>query len=258
MNTRQNLSSRLSSEEPERSPRGQKRCRTPSESPTRRVRVRNLPTYYGKTIEEAQAFISGAERRFRLSSEYNTDQQRIDYCVLAFADKPARIWDQYEKDIEEEGVAITWAQFKEWVVDTVRDPITRKLRAAMEYEEIRQGDEGVDDFARALDTLERELGYKDENQRANTLFAKLRPNLRRHVLFAGVPPTSRQELLRLVRRIESTDKISKEAPNRTRNPSEKECKICKSDEHWSNQCPRATCFRCQGKGHFARYCQVKL
>jgi hypothetical protein len=61
--------------------------------------VRDLPTYYGRTIEEAQAFISGAERRFRLDRGYyyGSDQEKINFCILAFAEYPERLWTSYEK-----------------------------------------------------------------------------------------------------------------------------------------------------------------
>jgi hypothetical protein len=65
--------------------------------------VRDLPTYYGRTIEEAQAFISGAERRFWLDRGYyyGSDQEKIDFCVLAFAEYPKRLWTSYEKGREQ-------------------------------------------------------------------------------------------------------------------------------------------------------------
>jgi hypothetical protein len=55
--------------------------------------VRDLPTYYRRTIEEAQAFISGVERRFRLDRGYyyGSDQEKIDFCILAFVEYPKRL-----------------------------------------------------------------------------------------------------------------------------------------------------------------------
>ena len=96
--------------------------------------VRALPTYYGRSIKEAQAFILGAERQFRINGGYyyNMDEKRINYCVLAFAQRPERVWSAYK---ETEGPA-TWVQFKEHLLDSIRDLILRRVRATKEYKAI--------------------------------------------------------------------------------------------------------------------------
>ena len=235
----------------------QKRQRDDEEEEERRLppRVRELPTYYGRSIEEAQAFIAGAERRFRIDGGYyyDTDERRIDYCVLAFAQGPERVWSTYE---ETEG-PITWVQFKKHLLDSIRDPISRRFSATKEYKAIRQEvGQKVDDFTRSLDVLERELGRTDDQQRADTLFAKLRPELQRDLLFSGDPPTTRQGVLRLARRMETTGKIS--GPSLSREASEtipkqrerRECRFCRSLQHYSSRCPEAICHQCNRKGHF--------
>jgi hypothetical protein len=63
-------------------------------------------------------------------------------------------------------------------MDSIKDPISRRQGAAIEYKETRQGvDEIVDNLARRLDVLKEELGRTDDQHRANTLFIKLRPNI---------------------------------------------------------------------------------
>jgi hypothetical protein len=95
------------------------------------------------------------------------------------------------------------------LMDSIKDPASRRQGAAIEYEETRQGvDETVDDFARRLDVLEEELGRTDDRHRADTLFAKLRPDVRRHLLHIGDPPSTRQEVLRLARRMEAAEEMS--------------------------------------------------
>jgi hypothetical protein len=77
-------------------------------------------------------------------------------------------------------------------MDSIKDPASRRQGAAIEYKETWQGvDEIVDDFIRRLDVLKEELGRTDDRHRANTLFIKLRPNVRRHLLHIGDPPSTR-------------------------------------------------------------------
>src|SRR6266536_4308632 len=54
-------------------------------------KFRDLPTYHGKSIKEAQGFIARAEHRFRINQGYRfpTDTAKIDYSVLAFGTQPA-------------------------------------------------------------------------------------------------------------------------------------------------------------------------
>ena len=172
------------------------------------LHVRDLPTYYGHTIEEAQAFISGAERRFRMLGGTWRDQEKIDYCVVALDKKLERRWSFYESDSTQE---LSWGIFKTWLADVVIDSYSRRVRAAIEYEEARQeAGEKVDDFAIRLATLEKELEYNesgDSRRRADTLFVKLRPKLKSQILYAEDLSTTREAILQLARRMEQVEKI---------------------------------------------------
>lgn len=115
-------------------------------------RVRELPTYYGKNIQEAQDFLSGAERRFRLDRGYYypDDTSKIDYCILAFESKPYQQWSVYKEDIGGPGHT-TWEQFKTHLFDSICDIKNRQLSAAVAYEKARQEKEQTtDDFAAEL------------------------------------------------------------------------------------------------------------
>ena len=126
-------------------------------------RMPELLAYFGKDIQEAQDFISKAERRFRLDRGYYhpDDTSKIDYCVLAFESKPYRQWSVFEADT---GVGnTTWDQFKAHLFDSICDTTNRQLNAAVAYEKARQGeDQTTDDFTAELQTLERELGYTND------------------------------------------------------------------------------------------------
>jgi hypothetical protein len=217
---------------------GQKRRRGYKEESGSPPRVRDLPIYYGQSSE-------GQEQ------EQEQGQQE----------------------------PITLGQFKDSLTDSLKDPILRRFGAAMEYEETRQGaDERVEDFARRLDVLERELGHTDDRHRADTLFAKLRPELSRDLLFSSFlssePPTTRQEVLRLGRRMETMADISgpsrevaeaaptgtyqgqgtwqKQVINQEIRPGA--CTPCGGIGHRARRCLEVICYKCGSKGHFARSC----
>jgi len=95
-------SSRERTERIERTEQPQRRRRRESDSQVIRPlpRMPELPAYYAKDIQEAQDFISKAERRFRLDRGYYhpDDTSKIDYCVLVFESKPYRQWSVFEAD----------------------------------------------------------------------------------------------------------------------------------------------------------------
>lgn len=266
-------------------------------SPRRATRdapkFRDLPVYNGKTLREAQTFLDGAERRFRIDAgqRYRDDQARIDYCVLAFGTAPAAKWERYER---RQGIGMTtWAQFKEWMRDSIVDPANRAFDAVTSYNEARQRDgQSSEDFAAYLDSLEIELRIDSDWQRRNNLFAKLREDLRRDILQRNDIPNTRQGLLSLATRIETTHRMtgaprsrrpagpmpeperqSRQAPTRVDrvrpgpatgvnltptapkpalNPGQ--CPRCKSTSHRLANCPEVTCYRCNTKGHIASSC----
>jgi hypothetical protein len=71
--------------------------------------MRELLAYYSRDIQEAQDFISGAERRFRLNwgYYYPDNTSKIDYYVLAFETKPYRRWYIFKEDARGPGYT-TW------------------------------------------------------------------------------------------------------------------------------------------------------
>jgi len=173
-----------------------------------RPRLKDLPTYREKGLKDAQLFIYGAERRFRVDAGYYypTDQDKIDCCVLAFDKGPAAKWERYEQRYGIDN--ITWKDFTKWIYDTIQDPINREFNAVIEYEEARQRfGQSTDDFASYLDTLELELGIKDDRLRRNFLFGQLTKELQRRITNYNEVPQTRDALISLGTRLENSGRL---------------------------------------------------
>lgn len=249
------------------------------------VKISAMPPYKGKSIQEAQAFIRGAERRFEQDKGYyySTDNDKITFCVLAFEHIPEQKWTTYE---EEAGPGnITWEEFKDFLLESIRDKDNRIFDAADKYEgAVQREGQSIDDFVTYLDTLERDLGVTDDTQRLRTLFAKLQPDLKAEVTRRNEVPKDRKSLISLARRIETTEKVISSAakrgkkevransvhlPRHTRSsldhrfesPQTMHSQSIISD---ANRTPvggatksnrrDVKCFRCKGKGHSSREC----
>lgn len=185
-----------------------------------RPKMRELEVYEGKTITEAQVFIGRAERQFRTDKGYYfpTDQAKIDHCVEAFNQKLFQKWSSYEFD--HFGLNITWEQFKDFILEAIMDKDNRRLDTVAKHERATQReDESVDDFVIYLDALERELDVKDESYRWQTLYGKLREDIRARISFYAEIPQTRQGLISLARRVENAERLvsHNKNGNKTRN-----------------------------------------
>jgi hypothetical protein len=130
--------------------------------------------------------------------------------MLAFKTKPYRRWCIFKEDAGGPGHT-TWEQFKTHLFELICDTQNRQLSAAVAYEKAQQ-QEGqiIDDLVAELQTLEGELGYKgqaNDKMRADTLFIKLRPELRMEISRRGKTPATRRGLIDLARFIETSERL---------------------------------------------------
>lgn len=242
-------------------------------------KIRDLPVYSARNLQEAQGFIAGAERRFRVDDgyHYSNDTARIDACVLAFDKGPAAKWESFERRV---GIdKITWEQFKEWIMDGIQDKANRSYGAATQYVRARQrSGQSTDDFAAYLDSLELEMGITEDAVRKSLLFGKLRDDLRKQISLYSEVPKTRYELISVASRIENSLSLATERrpPQDDTNPSTPLGKTpnplptqgeppkfpARSMASGSNQIPignaletpRSSCWRCKSTDHKGYNC----
>ena len=86
------------------------------------------------TIQEAQAFISNAERCFTQAEKFyhNYDQRKIDDCIATFEIEPEWKWADYEDSV---GVGnTTWEEFKEYLLESITNKDNHILNISARYE----------------------------------------------------------------------------------------------------------------------------
>ncbi|OBT82230.1 hypothetical protein VE02_09409 [Pseudogymnoascus sp. 03VT05] len=162
----------------------------------------------------ATVFTAGPNRHFCIDagSQYLTDQNKINYYVLAFRLGPTAKWERHER---REGLGNTsWAEFKEWIVDSIINPLNWTFDAITSYNEAKQGEaQTAEDFAAYLNTLELKLRIDDDELRKNTLYGKLREEVRREILHRDDIPYMWQGMLALATRIKNTHRLTNKRPS---------------------------------------------
>ena len=177
--------------------------RRPGESRSRKQP--DIPTFYGKDLQDAKLFIYRLELAFLNNpAQYLSDSERITQGLTWLKGdaeaKAMRVWDA-------SAIATgTWLDFREFIMNTVTDPANRELSLMLRYERATQSaDQSVATFASLLDGLEKEFDEPySEAQSRRHLLAKLRPSLRDAIVRQAYTPQTREELISFAERIENS------------------------------------------------------
>lgn len=173
-----------------------------------RPRLREPRFYKGKTLKEARAFIKELEVIFALArGSYQLDHEKVLYGVMFLAGEPYETW-HHAHDVGNLG-DYTFEDFRRFVLDAVEDPVNRSISVTLSYEKaVQKEGQSIQSFAADLATIEEQMAPYTEEQRVRHLLAKLTPALRTAIIKYHTVPTTRQDLVSLGARIESTDKNS--------------------------------------------------
>ena len=170
----------------------------------RAPKTRELPTYKGKSIKEAQDFFYQAELKWREDGgiTWATDAAKVTHCASCFEGIARDIWKRRERSV---GVNTTdWETFVEFMKDSILDPENRSNDALAKFKDAKQRPgQSVQSFVSYLDSLSDDLGYTGSPRERDDLFSGLRQEIRDEINRQGNAPREREKLISAAVRVEN-------------------------------------------------------
>jgi hypothetical protein len=104
----------------------------------RALKTRELPTYKGKSIKEAQDFFYQVELKWYKDGRitWTIDVVKVIYCISCFEDIARDIWKYKERSV---GVNSTdWETFIEFIKDSILDPENCSNNTFAKFKDVKQ------------------------------------------------------------------------------------------------------------------------
>lgn len=167
-------------------------------------KTRELRTYRGKSLREADNFFYDAELKWKEDQGYTwrSDDAKITHCVSAFEGLPKEMWRRKEKSGGTRG--FTWNEFVQFMKDSIMDPVNRTTSAVEELDRCQQReDQTVQQFVSYLESRLDECQVYDDYLKRNYLLPKLRRALRAEVKRQAIIPKGYEALIALATRLDN-------------------------------------------------------
>lgn len=170
--------------------------------------------YKGKSLREYSDFVAACKNEYMTFPDwFSVDKHRIQYAVKHLDRRPRIAWER--QNIEDH----TWDTFQEFLLDQICDKVNRQIRAVndLELAKMREN-QPISEFADYLNLLQSQIKGQTEQQRYNTLLAKIPREIQLTLLARADDslPTTQTALIGAIERIQGKG-ITFEGANRGRN-----------------------------------------
>lgn len=174
------------------------------------VKVKNLVTFEGNmTLRKREEWLADLARAFKGEKrKFRSGERRILLALEHMSADYRAKWASHVQDTPEESEAVEedWDGFVEWSLSLLKEASIREpyLRRSLEKARQKEG-QSPREFHTYLDSIEKQLAPKPEQERAYFFFAKLLQSLQDHVnLHADRVPETRKEVVELTERYWTT------------------------------------------------------
>ena len=118
-----------------------------------RPKLKEPKAFRGNNIKEARNFIRDLDVIFALAGNtYPTDREKVLYGVMFLEGEPHELWHQRYNIRELDDY--TFEEFKDFVRDSVGDPVNRSISVTLQYDRLYQKEnQTVQAFATEMDVL---------------------------------------------------------------------------------------------------------
>ena len=176
----------------------------PRSTSKRRIRPKELPLYYGKSVKEHLNWTRDARTTFwSYWEDFPTEEDKILYAMPYLAGEPKETWYRHERNIDISLPIYGWDYFEKFLLDIVEDPVNRQLDAAQQFTNATQRpQQSVYSFEAYLSSLEAQLPPFSPAHLVSNLFTKLQPDLCKALTNYQDLPKTRDGLLALAARLE--------------------------------------------------------
>lgn len=182
------------------------------ENPRRKrsMKPKDPTPYSGLNLRQYRNYIRDCELAQKTAPDYfPTDEDLIAWAMQFLEGDPKETWwAEYDRlTAADEPQEISWVYYSKYILDAQLDPVNRGLDAAIQLNAAAQRkDQTTRSFATYLTTLEDQLPETSEASRIQTLFAKLRPELRDAITTQMSVPTTREGLIIAATTLERSQK----------------------------------------------------
>ncbi|KAF2083151.1 hypothetical protein K490DRAFT_13, partial [Saccharata proteae CBS 121410] len=164
----------------------------------RHIKPRDPEKFNGKNMKQYRDYISDCETAFDTCRDFFMNEERtfLNWSAMFLEGDPKIAWRKHEKRMRSAGEPIDWNMYKKFLIDLLVDPVNRGLNAATKHDEAKQRPgQTVRQFVTYLETLEEELAPTSEESQVQTLYAKLRKELKTAITNHMTVPATREELV---------------------------------------------------------------